>query len=242
MKPGPTNVRGGEYAVRGDYHRAPDPSWDYYPTYLAKLAMVRDYLDALPPATRVLDAGCGEGVLVEEYASRLAIEGVDDNYQSAHVARASILDLPAADARYDRALCLDVLEHLAYADQSKALAELFRVLAPGGELLVTVPNLAHLQSRVRFLAVGRLMRTASPLKHPGDRPYGEYLELARQAGFELVSHRGIFPTVPGLTHAIRTHPARLAWLHRLLTRLLPVPGWCFLSVFRLRKPWNRLTR
>jgi SAM-dependent methyltransferase len=234
--PPQTDVRDGEYAVRGDYHRAPDEAWDYYPTYLAKQALVRAYLDALPPATRVLDAGCGEGVLVEDYADRLAIEGVDDNYQSAHVRRASILAVPAPDASFDRVLCLDVLEHLQYADQPKALAELWRVLAPGGELLVTVPNLAHLQSRVRFLVGGRLMRTASPLKHPGDRPYGEYLELARRAGFTLVSHRGIFPTVPWLTHLVRTHPSGLAWLHRLLTRVLPVPGWCFLSVFRLGKP------
>jgi hypothetical protein len=83
------------------------------------------------------------------------------------------------------------------------------------------------------------MRTASPTKHPGDRPYLEYLQLARQAGFELVSHRGIFPTVPGITHLIRTHPARLAWLHRLLTRVIPVPGWCFLTVLRLRRPGPR---
>ena len=64
-------VRRGEYAARGDYHRAPDPTWEYYPTYIAKLRVVRGWLDALPPSVRVLDAGCGEGVLVEEYASRL---------------------------------------------------------------------------------------------------------------------------------------------------------------------------
>jgi SAM-dependent methyltransferase len=237
--PGTRNVRDGEYAVRGEYHRVPDPSWDYYPTYLAKLEVVRRYLDALPSSTRVLDAGCGEGVLVEAYASRLVIEGVDENYTSAHVRRGSILALPMADASVDRVLCLDVLEHLAYRDQSAALEELCRVLAPGGELLVTVPNLAHLQSRIRFLLGGRLMRTASPLKHPGDRPYGEYLDLARRAGLAVVWHRGIFPTVPGLTHLIRRHPAELAWLHRLLTRLLPVPGWCFLSVILFRKPDRR---
>ena len=77
MSASPPVVRGGEYAARGDYHREPDPSWDYYPTYIAKLTAVRGWLDALPRPTRVLDAGCGEGVLVEEYADRLAIEGVD---------------------------------------------------------------------------------------------------------------------------------------------------------------------
>ena len=38
-------VRGGEYAARGDYHRTPDPAWDYYPTYLAKLDAVRRWLE-----------------------------------------------------------------------------------------------------------------------------------------------------------------------------------------------------
>jgi hypothetical protein len=109
------------------------------------------------------------------------------------------------------------------------------VLAAGGELLVTVPNLAHLQSRVHFLLTGRLIRTASPAKHPGDRPIGEYLDLARRAGFTLVDRRGIFPTVPVITRLIRRHPARLRPLHRALTRLLPVPGWCFLNVLRLRR-------
>ena len=228
-------VRRGEYAARGDYHRAPDPDWDYYPTYLAKLRVVRGWLDALPPAVRVLDAGCGEGVLVEEYRSRLAIEGVDENYSSARVRSASILALPYPDASFDRAMCLDVLEHLTFEDQPRALGELFRILKPGGELLVSVPNLAHLQSRIHFFLTGRLIRTASEQKHPGDRPAGEYVQLARRAGFDLVRRRGIFPTVPVITRLIRRHPRALLPLHTTLTRLLPVPGWCFLNVFTFRK-------
>jgi 2-polyprenyl-3-methyl-5-hydroxy-6-metoxy-1,4-benzoquinol methylase len=228
-------VRRGEYAARGDYHRAPDPDWDYYPTYLAKLGVVRGWLDTLPSGVRVLDAGCGEGVLVEEYASRLAIEGVDENYSSARVRSASITKLPYTDASFDRALCLDVLEHLTFDDQPRALAELFRVLKPGGELLVTVPNLAHLQSRIHFLLRGRLIRTASEHKHPGDRPVAEYVRLAERAGFVLAARRGIFPTVPIITRLIRRHPRALLPLHTTLTRLLPVPGWCFLNVLTLRK-------
>ena len=197
---------------------------------------MRAWLDRLPPDARVLDAGCGEGVLVEEYAGRLAIEGVDPNYTSANVRTGSVTALPYAAASFDRALCLDVLEHLTLEEQPKALAELHRVLRRGAELLVSVPNLAHLQSRVHFLLAGRLIRTASEQKHPGDRPAGEYIRLAERAGFALVARRGIFPTVPVLTRLIRRHPRALLPLHRLLTRALPVPGWCFLNLLTFRKP------
>jgi SAM-dependent methyltransferase len=229
-------VRRGEYAARGDYHRLPDPDWDYYPTYIAKLEYVRGWLNRLPSTTRVLDAGCGEGVLIDEYAGRLAIEGLDANYTSPDIRHGSVCALPYPDAAFDRALCLDVLEHLPFDQQSLALSELYRVLKPGGELLVSVPNLAHLQSRVHFLLLGRLIRTASELKHPGDRPVGEYITLAKQAGFLLAARRGIFPTVPVLTRIIRRHPRGLLPLHRLLSRLLPIPGWCFLNLLTFRKP------
>jgi 2-polyprenyl-3-methyl-5-hydroxy-6-metoxy-1,4-benzoquinol methylase len=144
--------------------------------------------------------------------------------------------LPFGSASFDRVLCLDVLEHLALQDQAAAVAEMFRVLTPGGEALVSVPNLAHLQSRVSFLLTGRLIRTANERKHPGDRPVAEYLALARQAGFVVLARDGIFPTLPLLTRAVRRHPAAMAPVHRWLTRLVPVAGWCFLNLLRLGKP------
>jgi SAM-dependent methyltransferase len=233
-KPAPA-VRRGEYAARGDYHRAPASDWEYYPTYLAKLRFVRRYLDRLPAGTTVLDAGCGEGVLVEEYAGRLAIEGVDPNYASDHVRTGSLTALPFEPGRFARVLCLDVLEHLSFDDQRRAMKEIHRVLRPDGEGLVSVPNLAHLQSRVHFLLTGRLIRTASECRHPGDRPLVEYVRLMESAGFALVERHGIFPTVPIVTRWIRRHPVALEPLHRLLTMMLPVPGWCFLTLLRLRK-------
>ncbi len=235
MTVSPPVVRRGEYAARGDYHRTPDPDWDYYPTYIAKLEAVRRWLESASPAERVLDAGCGEGILVEEFAGRLAIEGIDANYSSDRVRSGSVTALPYAEGTFDRAMCLDVLEHLTFEEQPRALAELFRVLRPGGELLVSVPNLAHLQSRVHFALQGRLIRTASEYKHPGDRPVAEYIALAQRAGFELTNRKGIFPTVPVLTRWIRRRPRALQPLHRLLSRLLPIPGWCFLNVLTFRK-------
>jgi SAM-dependent methyltransferase len=235
MTASPPVVRRGEYAARGDYHRTPDPDWDYYPTYIAKLEAVRQWLESARPADRILDAGCGEGILVDEYAGRLAIEGIDANYSSDRVRSGSLTALPYPDGTFDRAMCLDVLEHLTFEEQPRALAELFRVLRPGAQLLVSVPNLAHLQSRVHFVLQGRLIRTASEYKHPGDRPAGEYIALARHAGFELVARKGIFPTIPVLTRLIRRHPRALQPVHRLLTRLVPIPGWCFLNLLTFRK-------
>src|SRR5438128_1699566 len=95
--------RTGEYALRGDYHRQPSLDWEFYPTYLAKLDLVRSYLSTVPGSARVLDAGCGEGVLVDEFQGRLAIEGVDPNYTSDLVRRGSLEALPYADGSFDRA-------------------------------------------------------------------------------------------------------------------------------------------
>jgi hypothetical protein len=50
-----------------------------------------------------------------------------------------------------------------------------------------------------------------------------------------VHRRGIFPTIPVVTHFVRRHPRALAPLHRALTRLLPIPGWCFLNLLTFRK-------
>jgi SAM-dependent methyltransferase len=228
--------RRGEYEVRGEYHRHLDDTWDYRPTYLAKLAEVRRHLDRFPRGTKVLDAGCGEGVLVQEYAGRLHIEGVDANYCSDFVHEGSVTALPYAAGTFDQVLCLDVLEHLTFPEQPVAVGELFRVLRPGGGALISVPNLAHLQSRIHFLLLGRLIRTANLAKHPGDRPVSEYIQLARACGFEVESCRGIFPTVPVLAALVRRNPVSLQWLHTALTKMLPVPGWGFLNLIYFRKP------
>ena len=55
-----------------------------------------------------------------------------------------------------------------------------------------------------------VMECLSELSGPGQ----DYVELAKRAGFDLVSTRGIFPTVPVLTRLIRRHPRRLRPLQR----------------------------
>ena len=72
-----------------------------------------------------------------------------------------------------------------------------------------------------------------PAKHPGDRPIGEYLELARARGLPAAS------SATASFRPCRSSRAGSGGTRRgcagctaLLTRLLPVPGWCFLNVLR----------
>ncbi|MCC6746601.1 MAG: methyltransferase domain-containing protein [Deltaproteobacteria bacterium] len=236
MEHKPASEPAGEYAEKGDYHRALDPSWRYYPVYVEKMALVRRLLGELPPGTRIADLGCGEGLLVEEYRAKgYDIVGVDAAYRSEHVVRAEITDLPFPSASYDRALCLDVLEHLDLAAQPRAIAEMARILRPDGRALVSLPNLAHLASRLAFLLTGKLVRTSTVDRHPGDRPIGEFVGLLDEAGFRVLRRWGLFPTYPVVSALTFVAPAAALPLHRLHNRLHPPASWCFLNVLELEK-------
>jgi SAM-dependent methyltransferase len=125
-------------------HRAEDRHW-WYRGRREVLERVIDGL-GLPPAARILDAGCGSGRNMIELARRGSVTGVEVSDMSVCLARArdageviagSVLQMPFESASFDLVVCLDVIEHLE--DDLAALRELRRVIKPGGALLVTVP-------------------------------------------------------------------------------------------------------
>ncbi len=228
--------RDGEYQVKGDYHRELDTEWKYYPVYVAKMQYIAGFLSKIPKNTRILDAGCGEGVLVEEYRhAGYDIRGLDQNYASEYVVKGDIKNIPFDDGTFDLVLCLDVLEHLHYDDQFRALVEIHRILKTNGTLLLAIPNLAHFASRISFLFTGRLLRTSSSDRHPGDRPIQEYLQVISEGGYQVMNRKGIFPTLPLTSLLTYCFPGRVMPLHRLVNRILPYPNWCFLNIIVCRK-------
>jgi predicted SAM-dependent methyltransferase len=227
--------RFGEYAHRGDYHVNPEKDWPYLPVYLEKMSLARQFLNTCQPGDIIYDMGCGEGVLVNEYRNAgYQITGMDLNYSSEFIVQRDFLESRIPDNSVDVIICLDVIEHLIFSDQARALSEFARMLKPGGRALITVPNLAHLASRISFLFTGRLVRTSSIERHPGDRPVGEYIKML-QKHFAIEHRKGVFPTFPLLSIFTVIMPSNVIWLHKLYNRFLGYPNWCFLNVFYLRK-------
>jgi SAM-dependent methyltransferase len=133
-----------EKAYELQTHRAEDRHW-WYRGRRRLLCRVIASL-RLPADARILDAGCGSGRNMVELARYGTASGVELSPVSVEAARrrgvgevvtGSITDMPFAAASFDLAVCLDVIEHLE--DDHAALAELRRVVGPGGALLVTVP-------------------------------------------------------------------------------------------------------
>lgn len=128
------------------YHRTLDPNSQ---DSLAKLARL------IRPGSQVLDLGAGPGVLGRYLTETLGctVDGVEYNPAAATEAtpwyrRLECVDLESvalsecfADCRYDFIVCADILEHLRRPDD--LLAQLAGLLAPNGQALLSVPNVAY---------------------------------------------------------------------------------------------------
>jgi SAM-dependent methyltransferase len=122
---------------------------------------VLDLVARRPAPARVLDLGCGEGLLAKPLtAAGYYVVGVDGH--KADGAGDAFAEFVEADLEqgvpdevgggFDLVLAADVLEHVRHPEQ--LLLDARARLAPGGSLLVSVPNFAHWYPRAR-VAVGR---------------------------------------------------------------------------------------
>jgi 2-polyprenyl-6-hydroxyphenyl methylase / 3-demethylubiquinone-9 3-methyltransferase len=242
------------YSIDNEYYEAIDELW-WDPTGPAAILhainrpRVGFYLRQLGDlhGRLVLDAGCGGGLVARELAAAGAtVVGLDRSLGSLGVARRAagtvgafrpvqgrMERLPFADGTFHAVVAADVLEHVP--DLPAAVAELARVLAPGGRLAFDTINRTPWSWFTAVFGLERVLRMVPRGTHDWRlfiRP-GELDRLLRAGGLEAVASEGLAP---------RVGPGDVA--RGLLTRRLPIPTFAtgtdrrasYLGVYRKGLP------
>jgi 2-polyprenyl-3-methyl-5-hydroxy-6-metoxy-1,4-benzoquinol methylase len=153
----------------------------------------------LASAASVADLGCATGTFAAGLARPgLVVTAVDASEESLAelerlhadlIARgwlrpvhADLTDLPLESASVDLAFCMEVLEHVH--EDEKALREMWRILEPGGLLVVSVPNRKAPKPLVERLGATSVHREPGPAEHVREGyAEDELRQLLVQAGF-----------------------------------------------------------
>ncbi|RJR25944.1 class I SAM-dependent methyltransferase [Candidatus Microgenomates bacterium] len=122
------------------------------PAFARRAEIIIENLE-LKKGDKVIDIGCGRGFYINFLSQLnlgLEIFGIDQNEKYLKVAkknlggkkvflnRGNALNLPFKANFFDKVIASEILEHIN--DDVKALEEMYRVLKPGGIILISVPN------------------------------------------------------------------------------------------------------
>ena len=75
--------------------------------------------------------------------------------------------LPYLSSSFDFITCIEGLEHLE--NPFNAIREFFRILKPGGKLILSLPNYLNIERRMKFLVTGLFSKVPAPRKFGKDR-------------------------------------------------------------------------
>ena len=156
---------------------------------------------------RVLDVGCGTGVLgsalkeghPERYVAGITHSEVEAQRGRELLDRVLIADLETCDFRelgeFDCVICSHVLEHLR--NPAEVLARLRAVLAVDGMVLIALPNVLYWRQRLQFL-IGRFRYTEGGLMDNTHVVFFDWMtaqRLVERAGLRLsaCASEGGFP-------------------------------------------------
>jgi SAM-dependent methyltransferase len=161
-------------------------------TYLRPAAFYAIFMEYLGvrPGERLLDVGCGPGLLLGEAVCRGARgHGVDVSLTALAIARrrtpgaggvcCNAEALPFRDGGFDHVTCIGTLEHFLSAE--RALGEMRRVLKADGRACIQVPNVRALKWQID----AKLMRAHEEDSHERAATLEQWRELLARGGFAI---------------------------------------------------------
>ena len=196
----------------------------------------------------ILDAGCGHGAdlipllkkkcrcagidlsenMIAETKKELKRNGLDT--RDLTLSTGDITRLAWPDAVFDKVFASEIIEHVP--DYPKAIAELSRVLKPGGTLVITTPNRKGIYAWERYLVYERILKRKWP--HPYDewKTYEELKPVFAKNNLKIV-YAASFCFMFGGALFVNRYPMPLKkmviWitscLEPILSRLFPLGGY-----------------
>lgn len=201
------------------------------------MGLIEPYLKAHPSAC-MIDLGCGTGLILDELNSRGQSVGIDVSPRALEfcrrrnlrdLIRADVVRLPLRSGCADVVTALDLAEHLD--DDQALVAEIARILRPGGQVLFTVPAHAFLWSE-----------HDETLWHKRRYSKRSFLALLRDKPLAIrkYSYAITFTFVPIVIFRLvrRLWPGR----REKKTHLFVLPGWLNTALERLLALEARLLR
>jgi SAM-dependent methyltransferase len=148
---------------------------------------------AVPGRARVLDLGCGSGPLLPQLAGRswIGLDGSTAELAAARDARARPLlraraaAIPLRDASVDVVACSMSL--MVTTPLPLVLAEIARVLRPGGLLVATIPAAGPLRGRDRMIVAGLLAALGRAPAYPAGSALPRIPALLARHGLRVVA-------------------------------------------------------
>jgi len=106
---------------------------------------IQDFLDQLSSNSSILDLGCGNGRnMIDENHNFIGVDNCSSflnicQQKCLNVLQSDITNLPFNDNTFDNIICIAVFHHLSNIERRmKCLNEMYRVLCPCGQILISV--------------------------------------------------------------------------------------------------------
>lgn len=184
---------------------------------------------------RILDIGCGLGIFVRALSllgakaegvdkhilNEWGLQGVQEmwNKKNVNITVGDFMNVPFNDNIFDAIIAENIFEHLQYT-QREFLEKIYKMLIPGGYLILATPNLASALKRTRALAgkssywdLKDFFFNKQPYGHIREFTSDELRQIMRWAGFEniVIKTNNTYFKLKWFRN-IKKYPAAISWV------------------------------